>query len=328
MVAAGTGCGSGNVSSSTTCDDGGAHGGHAGADAGADASDGGGSSDAASGSDASGPAFPTVPPDFVWYVLDETQGTTATDSSPNHYDITNLAGVTWSEGANFDGMSGGGFTRVAPSVRVPPISMSAWLKPASRADSNADKGYSLVPYPANALSDDIPSVGGYALGLNVWTNGTPGSALAVEGVDSCKQAGLCAANSTQNAADSTGGPACVSASSCNQGFTAGVEYFVAVAVGPADAAGYAQAHVYVNGKLFDESTAYVPPASTQAPLYLGVCNLDTAYSTQRVYDGRIRDVRIYSRQLGGAEVAQMYVNGPTLHAPVSADAGATDASSE
>jgi Concanavalin A-like lectin/glucanases superfamily len=275
--------------------------------------------DATPGTDAS--RMPTPPPDFAWYVLDETQGTTAHDSTPNHYDMTNLAGVTWNEGAHFDGMAGGGSADVAPSIRVAPITMSAWLTPEARADSTDHGGNALVPFPANAFSTDIPVNGGYAIGINVWTDGTPGSALAVEDVDSCAypapNPSLCAANASQNAADMTSGPSCTSASHCDQGFVAGVEYFVVVAVAPADGGAMQPAQVYVNGALFDQTAAStLPPAAQATPLYLGMCNTAlSAYGTRAVFDGRIRDARIYSRQLGADEVHQMYVNGPTLHAP-------------
>jgi len=80
----------------------------------------------------------------------------------------------------------------------------------------------------------------------------------------------------------------------------------------------------VNGSLFDETTANIPTAAAQAPLYLGVCNMDTNYGTRAVFAGRIRDARVYSRQLGAAEVHQLYINGPTLHAPPREDAGAEE----
>jgi hypothetical protein len=284
-------------------------------------SDAGAMLDAPSRSDVDQPAFPTVPPDFAWYVLDETQGTTAHDSSPNHYDITNLSsGVTWNGGARFDGVTGGGFTMVAPSVREPPITMSAWLTPAARADSTDHGGYAFVPFPANAFSGDIPDNGGYGIGLNVWTDGVPGSVLAAEGVDSCTNPvpnpGLCAANSSQNATDVNAGPTCASASQCSQGFVAGVEYFVVVTIAPADGGAFQSAQVYVNGSLFDETIANIPPPAAEAPLYLGMCNMDSAgYGTRAFFAGRMRDARVYSRQVGAEEVSQMYVNGPTLHAP-------------
>jgi hypothetical protein len=177
------------------------------------------------------------------------------------------------------------------------------------------------------VSDDIPGVGGYGLGLNVWSNG---SALGAEGVDTCKQAGLCVANSSQNAATADSGSdagfSCTSSSSCQQGFVAGKEYFVVVTIAdPGDAGTSAAAQVYVNGALFDDSTAYIPAASATPPLYLGCHNFDTNYGSARVFDGRIRDVRVYQRQLAAGEVQQLYANGPTLHAPPPADAGITDA---
>ena len=54
--------------------------------------------------------------------------------------------------------------------------------------------------------------------------------------------------------------------------------------------------------------------------YLGAAldrkhNDDPDYGTKRFYDGRIRDVRVYQRELGAAEVARLNTNGPTLHAP-------------
>ena len=114
-------------------------------------------------------SLPTPAPDYVWYVLDETQGTTAKDSSSHHYDIANLAGVTWSEGANFDGLSGGGSVAVDSSYRTPPITISAWLTPRARADKTANS-YVFQPYPTNAFGDDLPGNSGYGLGLNVWTD--------------------------------------------------------------------------------------------------------------------------------------------------------------
>src|SRR5580658_4646310 len=55
---------------------------------------------------ADGAAGSGLAPDFAWYLLDETSGTTAHDSSPDHYDITNLDGVVWGGGAGFDSTVG------------------------------------------------------------------------------------------------------------------------------------------------------------------------------------------------------------------------------
>jgi hypothetical protein len=281
-----------------------------------------GSADSSSRTSGDAATVATPPPDYVWYVLDETQGSTAHDSSPNHFDITNLTGVTWSEGANFNG-SGCGSTTVTPAYRSLPLTVSAWLTPNMRTD--APNTHAIQPYPQNALSDDIPGVGGYSLGLNVWSKG---SALAFQGLSDCS-VGLCAARSTQNTQDADGGPSCTSAANCNQGFVAGNQYFVAVSIGPVgDGSAQAPASVYVNGDIFDQTTAGVESARSAPPIYLGCVNGDTGYGTARLFDGRIRDVRVYKRQLAADEVQQMYLNGPTLQAPAQADAGSSDAASD
>ncbi len=262
--------------------------------------------------DADVATVPTPAPDYIWYVLDETTGATAHDSSSHHFDIT-VPGIGWNQGGVFDGMTTCGDTTVGPEYRSPPITISAWLTPAARTD--LPESYALQPFPPNAFSDDVPGVGGYGIGLNVWDTG---SALEAEGVSPCTQAGLCVANGTQNtaAAAAGGGFSCTSAASCNQGFDAGSEYLVTLTVGgPPQGTMTPTAQVYVNGALFDQDTAYIPQADSMPPIYLGCHNLDTGYGTTRFFDGRIRDVRVYLRQLAPDEVKQLYVNGPTLHAP-------------
>jgi len=277
-------------------------------------------------SDSGGEAAAVVPtpaPDYLWYVLDETDGTVAHDSSPHQFDIPDMTGVTWNAGANFDGMSGGGSTTLDPSYRSPPFTISVWLTPELRTDS--PNGYSLQPYPPNAVSDDIPGLGGYSIGLNVWANG---SALSAEGLVGCTGSFLCVANALQNANDADGGPSCTSPTSCNQGFVAGQEHFVVMTIEPlGDAGAPAEGWVYVDGVLFDQEATNVL-SDDSAPLSIGRHNTDPGYQTTGVFDGRIRDVRIYKRQLGIPEIQQLYMNGPTLHAPPRPDAGAADAASE
>jgi hypothetical protein len=311
------GCGSSRAATGNTAV--GQQGGTGDSGAVAEAGNGGATQDAA-GSPASDGAVAPPPPNYLWYVLDETAGSTAHDSSPNHFDITNLTGVTWNQGANFDGVSGGGSTTLTSAFREPPITISVWLTPNLRADS--PNGYALRPYPPNALSDDIPGVGGYAIGLNVWTTG---SALSVEAVDTCYGPGaLCVAGSTQNAQDADGGPSCLSAATCNQGFVAGVTHLIVVAIA-AGGGSESAASVYVDGVLFDQTTAVALSSSTTVPFYLGRTNLDTGYGTSGTYDGRIQDVRAYLRTLAVDEVVQLYASGPTAHAPPSVeDAGASD----
>jgi hypothetical protein len=190
--------------------------------------------------------------------------------------------------------------------------MTAWLTPTLRTDM--PNMWAFKPYPPNALSDDIPAVGGYGFGLNVWSTG---SALAVEELFDCG-ANICGAATTLNGRDA--GSSCKTATSCSEGFVASMERFVVVAItltGP----GASTASVYVDGVLFDQVGAVVPPTDPAPPLHLGRHNLDTQYGTERVFAGRIRDVRVYKRTLGAPEVKKLFENGPTLQAPGNADAG-------
>jgi len=322
LAAAGPGCG-GSTSTPASPDAGpdiGADTGPALTDAGFDigvASDAPGSVDTGAGTDSSPEAaVPTPAPDYAWYVLDETSGTTAHDSTSNHFDVPNIANVTWGQGASFDGTGGGGITMVDERYRTLPLTITAWLRPRSRSDGSIAEG-ALQPFPPNALSGDVPGIGGYGMGLNVWSDGAGGSALAAEGVDTCKQAGLCVAN--QDVGDA--GPACTMPQACNAGFVGGTEYFVAVAIGPASDAGPApEARVYVDGQLWDLTTAEVVPSTSPVTLALGEHNgVDGNYLTHLYFAGRIRDARVYTRQVGAAEIAQLYANGPTTQAPPAGD---------
>jgi hypothetical protein len=290
-----------------------------------------------SAAEADASVVPTPPPDFLWYVFDETTGAIAHDSSPNHTDITIAGSITWKEGGVFDGMTTCGTTNVGQQYRNPPLTISGWLTPAGRTDELTTAG-ALLPYPPNAVSGDVPSLGGYGFGLNVWSTG---SALEAEEVSPCTTAGLCAANGTQNAETAEAGDAgfsCTSTTKCDEGFKAGTRYFITVAFDPvldagtveggATDGGVPMAQVYVNGVLFDQAASRLPPFSTPAPLRLGCHNDDTTYGTTRFYDGTMRDVRVYRRQLAAEEVNQLYKNGPTLHAPSRSDAGSSDATTE
>ena len=244
---------------------------------GSGSSSGGGSSDAA-------PDAPTIvaPPDFAWYLLDETNGVTAHDSTANHYDVQ-LQNVTWGLGATFGVPPGaspsGGFTTVAPGLRQAPVSFTAWLAPSSRRDETSNS-YSITPFPPNAVSGDAAGEYGFGLGLNVWADGQPGSALAVEDVGyAFPNVGI-----TE--------------------FMASTEYFVAATIGTSTAL------VYVDGQEVGEATPSAPGAAATTTLWLGLHNDDTAYGTKRYYLGRMRDVRVYKRVLSATDVATLYANGP------------------
>jgi len=249
-------------------------------------SDSGGSSGSSSGSsggppDATTDAPVVAPPDFAWYKLDETNGNTAHDSTSNHYDIQ-LQQVTWGSGASFTlptgGSSHGGSTVVGAGLRQAPVSFTAWLAPASRADETSNS-YAITPFPPGAVSGDVAGQYGFGIGLDVWTDGGGGSALAVENVGY----GFLGAANAQ--------------------FTAGTEYFVVAAIGP-------MASVYVNGTLVDTVAPITPGPAATTTLSLGLHNDDTGYGTKRFYVGRMRDVRVYKRVLTAQEVSALYAQGP------------------
>jgi len=166
------------------------------------------------------------------------------------------------------------------------VTITAWLTPAARADEQAP-AYALQPYPPNAVSGDVPSLGGYALGLDVWVDGLP------PGVSS--QAGL---------AVETGAGAAVAFHSLPGAFAPGVRHLVASVVDAASAT------LYVDGTLFAPTTADTPPADSPTPLHLGCHNDDTGYATKRFFKGAMRDVRIYRRLLTPADIAALYGDGP------------------
>jgi hypothetical protein len=225
------------------------------------------------------------PPDFAWYVLDETSGTTAHDSSGNHRDITNITGITWNTGGIFDGATCGE-VGVDGAFRDPPVTMTAWLAASARSDETSND-YALTPYPPNALSGDIPSLGGYGIGLDVWTDGAAGAAATVE----------------------TGLGDSIGYHIASNAFLAGTEYFIALTV---DAT---TSMIYVDGNLVATDSADDPPNEMPTPLHMGCHNDDTNYGTKRFYIGRMRDARIYKRILGAPEVAALYVSGPLTKAP-------------
>jgi hypothetical protein len=158
------------------------------------------------------------------------------------------------------------------------VSFTAWLAPASRADATSNN-YAITPFPPNAVSGDVAGQYGFGIGLDVWTDGGGGSALAVENVGY----DFLASGGTQ--------------------FAAGTEDFVVAAIS-------SMASVYVNGNLVGTATPTTPGPAATTTLSLGVHNNDTGYGTKRFYAGRIRDVRIFKRVLTAQEVSVLYADGP------------------
>lgn len=220
-------------------------------------------------------------PDFVWYRLDETSGTTAHDSGPHHWDLQ-VDGVSWSDGAVLDGKSTCGEASVDSRFREPPLTITAWATPVARTDETTTS-YALAPFPPDVLSGDAPSLGGYGLGLDAWTDGGGGRALAVE----------------------TGAGANVAYHSQPVTLEPGARHFVALVVASA-----AEARIYADGSPVGDVSADLPPSLSPAPLNLGCHNDDAGYGTKRFFAGTLRDVRVYLRALGADEIAKLYQIGP------------------
>ncbi|HEY1958161.1 MAG TPA: LamG-like jellyroll fold domain-containing protein [Polyangiaceae bacterium] len=189
--------------------------------------------------------------------------------------------MTWNDGAVFDGATVCGSTNVDVSFRTPPLTITAWLTPSARGDE-ASNDYALTPFPPDAVSGDVPGAGGYALGLDVWTDGGSGHAAAVE----------------------TGANAAIAFHSETGSFAGGERHFVALVI---DTGG---AQIWTDGALAWQVTDDVPPNESPAPLHLGCHNDDAGYGTKRFYKGRMRDARIYKRTLDGGAIAQLFANGP------------------
>ena len=277
----GSSSGSGASSSGSASSSGGSTS-SSGSSSGATSSSGGSSSGSGGTGDAATDATVAVaPPDFAWYKLDETTGSTAHDSTANHYDV-HLQNVAWGNGATFGAVNGGqpsgGSVVVAAGLRQPPISFTAWVAPAARDDEGVT-AYGITPFPPSVVSGDVPQQYGLGLGLDVWTDGGGGSALAVENV---------------GYTFSNGGGA----------FAAGTEYFVAASLA-------STATLYVDGAVVAAASVTPPGPSATTTLYLGVHNGDGGYGSKRFFVGRMRDVRVYKRALTAQEVTALYADGPS-----------------
>lgn len=223
-------------------------------------------------------------PDFAWYLLDETSGTTAHDSTANHYDITNLTRVTWSQGAWFDSSLGiCGWASVAAELRQPPVTISAWQTPEPRGDSTSNQ-VCYEPFTSNGVSADIAGASGYGFGINAWTDGTPGSGLTVEtGQLGCMNGGFATVGS----------------------FVANQEYLVVLALTAATAT------IYVDGVSLITLPSAPPTAASPTLLQLGCVNQDTVLGSKAFFNGRQRDVRVYKRVLSATDAQQLYAAGPS-----------------
>ena len=216
--------------------------------------------------------------DFLWWKLDETSGSVANDSGPSNYDNT-LLNASWSDGLVCPGSDCGGSVVVANSFRDQPLTISAWLTPSSRADKSANS-YSITPFPPNAISNDVPTKGGYGIGLNVWTDDGGGSELIIH----------------------AGGG--VAGAQLSGGWNAGQRYHIVVVYKKAETI------VYVDGAKFHTFAATDPENSDPTELFLGRHNDDAGYGTKRFFSGTIQDVRVWQKLIDADQIAQLYSDGP------------------
>lgn len=235
---------------------------------------------------------PGPPPTILWYNFDETP-----DTNPNLIDQgvasrdSTLVG-TWDRGdgalilADTTGASQGGRTnaQMPGSFRDPPIAMTCWVKPALRTDRNVMPTYAYTPYPPNVMSNDIPGLGGYGMGFNVWAaaGGYPaGHAFAVH----------------------------------NYSYTLAVPggiipdqwYFIAFSTG----ATYGT-RVWANLDIISTGAVINPTGTSPAYLYTGRHNDDTNYGSRRNFWGDLDEARVYDRELTVAEIEAIFLYGRSI----------------
>jgi hypothetical protein len=210
----------------------------------------------------------------LWYRMNEGSGTVIHDEVGGHDAM--LTGIyAWTqEGLSFT--AGAGQTSMMPAeFRTYPLTVSAWLTPGARADEGAS-AYGLQPFPPNAVSNDVAGVGGFGMGVNVWTDGTPGSSL---------RAGW--ANPTVAAT-----------------FAAGTRYHVVLAYSASRTVS-----IYVDGALL-ATRGTAAADKTLGVLFVGAHNLDTGYASKRFFVGDIDDVRVYTSLLDASSIAALHDAGP------------------
>jgi hypothetical protein len=218
-------------------------------------------------------------PDLAWWKLDETSGSTATDSIGS-YTIP-VVGATWDRGliCSGDGINGIAAASVPTRWRQPSFSVSIWITPYIRNDL-IDQGPPSYykPAPGSAYSLDIPGQGG------------PG--VMAHLVESANTA------STDSFADTliTGG---INGLLKYPGRT----FHVLMVHGAVTDALYLDGVLVASGP----SVGMTEVAST---FRIGYHNSDTGYGTSRFFKGRVQDIRVYGRDLSAADAIALHAAGP------------------
>lgn len=236
-------------------------------------------------------ASPGPPPTVIWYNFDETPDTNPDliDASVGGNDST-LVG-TWDRGdgalilADTGSANQGARTdaQMPGSFRDPPIAMTCWVKPYLRTDRNVMPTYAYTPYPPNVMSNDIPGLGGYGMGFNVWdaAGGYPaGSNFVIANYGNLAVPG---------------------------GIIPDQWYFIAFSTG----ATYGT-RVWVNLDIISTGAVINPSGASPAYLYTGRHNDDTNYGSRRNFWGELDEARVYDRELTVAEIEAIYLYGRSI----------------
>lgn len=219
-----------------------------------------------------------------WWKLDETSGTVAADSSGNGRDGTVTGTATWNGGDGFT--FSGGASGSGNAVKLPD-NLLANL-------DNVTVDFDVWVDPALSGNNFIFNLGNTAS----WPNGT--GYLFVTDRDA---SGRLRATIAENGGGNGGEQSVIRAG----GLTRGAWKHVTYSITGGSAAVPGQAHLYEDGVLVASSTSITTkpslmgtPDGTTTHNFLG----RSAYSGDRSFQGRLRDFRIYSRALTGAEAAE------------------------
>jgi hypothetical protein len=233
-----------------------------------------------------------------WWKLDETTGTVAADSSGNGRNGTVTGTASWNSGDGFTfngGANGGG-----NAVKLPDNLLSGL--------DNVTVDFDVWVDPNLSGNNFIFNLGNTA----AWPNGT--GYLFVTDKDSSSQLRATIAENgfgTEQSASGAGG------------LTRGTWKHVTYSITGGTAVAPGQAHVYEDGVLVASNTDLTTkpsligtPDGTTTHNYLG----RSAYPDDQSFQGKLRDFRIYSRALTGAEAAASAADTNTAAAEADRDA--------
>lgn len=216
-----------------------------------------------------------LPEPALWFPLDEGSGLIVRDRAPGKHDATLTGQYQWTATALHFTQGDAATAMLGGEFRTLPLTLSVWLTADVRTDQLSTQ-YAILPYPPNAISNDRVTEGGLGAGINVWTDGTPGSDLHIGAVDGQIP-----------------------------GFAAGTRYHVVVVYD------YFATTVYVDGQQHSVHPIANFANGQPAVLHVGEHNDDVMYGTKRFFIGEIDDVRIYRDSLSDVQVRVLFTAGPS-----------------